>query len=58
MMNTIPASADPRRYAAVCYDASAELDLLTDPDEEDFDDDEEEDDDSDRLQSSLDAEWR
>ena len=63
MMNASPRTAStgsPQRYSVGWHplQASAELDLLTDPDEEDFDDDEEEDDDSDRLQSSLDAEWR
>jgi hypothetical protein len=38
--------------------ASAEFDLPSDPEAEDFDDDDEEDDDSDRLQFGLDAEWR
>jgi hypothetical protein len=63
MMNASSRTAlagSPRPYSVGWHplQASAELDLLTDPDEEDFDDDEEEDDDSDRLQSSLDAEWR
>ena len=58
MMNAIPASADPRRHAPVCYVAAAEFDLPSDPDEENFDDDEEEDDDSDHLQLGLEAEWR
>jgi len=45
-------------HNSLCTELSAELDLPTDPDEEDFDDDEEEDDDSDRLQFGLEAEWR
>jgi hypothetical protein len=48
----------PARYREHPVRASAEFDLPSDPDGEDFDDDEDEDDDSDRLQIGLDAEWR